>query len=96
MPYRVDYSCNAHKQKKSCSLRRRRYLTGFCFLLFLFLVTIFWPEGREVLRRFFIPGDPDLTLAAVETFCQDLISGIPFQQAAQTFYKGILSHGSVF
>ena len=72
---------------------RRDWLTIGCFLLFLLAVTIFWEEGRELLRYALIPGDPDVTMEAVECFANDLVNGQPFTVAAETFCLRILSNG---
>jgi hypothetical protein len=45
------------------------------FVCFLWTVSRFWPEGRELLKLLLIPGDPDATLEAAAAFAQDLSSG---------------------
>ena len=53
----------------------RTLMTVSFFVCFLWTVSQFWPEGRELLQLLLIPGDPDVTLEAAEVFAQDLGSG---------------------
>ena len=62
-----------------------------CFLvLFVVLVNTFWSDGRMILQRILIPGDPETTLDAVHTFLDALRFGEPLSDAAEAFCREIL------
>lgn len=90
MGYRIDYQQISAIRHGYISRTRAGILTGFFFLVFLFLVTSYWPQGRDLLRQLLIPGDPDVTIAALETFAQELQEGTTFSDAAKTFYQSLL------
>lgn len=87
MGYRIEYQ--PINPVRHGHIRRTRVgiLTGLCFLLFLFLVTSFWPQGRDLLRELLIPGDPDVTMMALETFAGELRRGVTFSNAAESFCR---------
>lgn len=92
MAYRILYDREgADKPPKGGY--RRFLLTTCCFLLFLWVVCTFWPEGREILRVTLIPGDPDQTLHAAEVFAQELGSGFCVADATRNFCMAVLAHG---
>ena len=62
----------------------RTLMTASFFVCFLWTVSWFWPEGRELLQLLLIPGDPDVTLEAAEVFAQDLGSG---EHLAEAWYR---------
>ena len=43
----------------------RLFMSVTFFLVFVFAVSIFWPEGREVLQLMLIPGTPEDLAKAV-------------------------------
>ena len=63
----------------------RALMTASFFVCFLWAVSRFWPEGRELLKLLLIPGDPDVTLDAAEVFAQDLGSGKHLTEAWHRF-----------
>lgn len=92
MGYRITYGMEAGR-KESDRGGRRFFLTAVFFLCFLWMVSVFWPEGRELLKILLIPGDPDETLRAAEVFAQELGSGFSLTDAAQNFCIAVLEHG---
>lgn len=89
MSYRIDYQAT----KKVRGMEKRTAplsaLTALCFLLFLLLVGALWPEGAEALRAFIIPGDPAVTVAALEDLAGDLRSGEEIQSALDGFCRQV-------
>lgn len=86
MPYRINYSSAS---EPGPSVLPRFFLTCVFFAVFLVLVTLYWPEGREVLRLLLIPGDPDVTMAAAETFASELHCGNSLKGAAMDFFSSL-------
>ena len=59
-----------------------------------FAVTLMVPQGRLWLRDLILPGDEDVTAAALEGIVSDLRSGEPLGEAVDTFCKEILAGGT--
>jgi len=49
--------------------------------------------GRNVLLRWILPGDPEVTGRALETMIRSLQSGTNFSDALTTFCREIIAHG---
>lgn len=90
--YRIEYD-RKNEDRQPGRGYRRFLLAVCCFLLFLWLVFAFYPQGREVLRILLIPGDPDVTLHAAEVFAQELGNGFSVADAAKNFCSTVLNHG---
>lgn len=94
MSYRIDYQpvgMIGHAQKRSvrvCSL------TAILFLLFLLLINLFWPYGRNVLQGLLFSGDPAVTVAALDGLTDELRSGVTLTEALRTFCRFIMTHGN--
>lgn len=91
MGYCVDYG--AHGTEKLPLKEAKGHLRAFAGLFFLLgfvLAWNFWPEGREVLQRLLIPGEPEVTLAATEELVAQLRSGTDTQEAVAAFCREIL------
>lgn len=71
------------------SVLPRVFLTCVFFAVFLVLVSLYWPDGREVLRLLLIPGNPDATIAAAETFASELHCGNSLKGAAMDFFRSL-------
>lgn len=88
LAYRIEYEesqCHNH----TFHAFPRILMTGLCFVCFLAAVNFFWPEGREVLRLLLIPGSPDATLEAAETFVSELQCGSRLKSAATDFFRNM-------
>ena len=70
-------------------------LTCAFFSVFLVMVTMFWPEGREVLQILLIPGDPKVTLEAAQTFASELDCGNSIFSAASDFIHKVTGYDPV-
>lgn len=83
MPYRIDYGPT--KKVRGAEKRRspRAALGALCILILLALAL--WPKGAQVLRSLLIPGDPAVTVAALEGLAGDLRSGADLQDALAAF-----------
>jgi len=96
MAYRIDYQQDSSNTDTHNHLYRRRWMTVGCLILFLLLTGCFWPEGRAVLRRLLIPGNPDVTLEAAEVFARQMLDHVPLRDAIKTLWTTILSYGRPF
>lgn len=95
MGYRIDYQ----PIKKVRNLEKRTAgvpaMTALFLMLFFMLVFSFWPQGAELLREMLIPGDPDVTVAALETFAQELQCGESLYSAFDTFCRQLLAEAQL-
>lgn len=93
MSYKIIYAeePECRKRNRSCLLP----VTLLFLCLFLFLTNGFWPEGREVLQRVFLPGDPQTVKQAAQTFVQGLQLGEPFSEALEAFCQNILLYDPI-
>lgn len=80
MGYRIDY---APKEKLG------RKIAGW-FLVFLLLVSLFWPRGRKLLGKALYPGEQAVAVVALEHMVQELEEGQGLKIALETFCRGLL------
>lgn len=92
MAYSIVYGMK-QEQKNPRRKFRRFFLTAGMFLFFLWSVSSFWPEGKEILKFLLIPGDSETTIQAAEVFAQELSSGFSLADASQNFCIAVLEHG---
>ena len=88
MAYRIEYE-DTQNHNCNSNVLPRILLTGMFLFCFLLGVNLFWPEGREVLRLLLIPGSPDTTLEAAETFVSELHCGSRLKSAATDFFRNM-------
>lgn len=85
MSYRIDYQAT----KKVRGVEKRTAglpaLAGACVLLLL----AFWPPLRGLL----IPGDPAVTVAALEELASELREGESVEAALEDFCRQVAEHG---
>ena len=92
MSYQITYGSKTDQNARGRGFRRVILTTAF-FLCFLWMVGVYWPEGRELLKVMLIPGDPDYTLQAAQVFAQELGSGFSLSDASRNFCIAVLEHG---
>lgn len=96
MGYRVEYDPSGIKRfgrrEKS---RRLPLLTMVFFLIFLLMVSAFWPRGMQVLREMLIPGDSEATLAAWEALTWELHAGESVGSAVESFCREIFCNAGL-
>jgi len=92
MAYRIEYSESREKRRNTG--RGRIYLTLFWMGVFLILVCTFWPDGRQLLRRVLIPGDPEHTLHAAAKMLGQLRDGADMGDAVTAFYRTVTEYGA--
>jgi len=97
MAYNIQYSLHYREKyppKKGNTRILKKILAGL--LLFSATVLLYKLHQEGILREFLIPGDADITVAAMEALANDLKYGIPFKDAVTAFCIEILEHGNVF
>ena len=98
MGYKIQYSQTGEsarveikKQKKNNQLRNMIIvcvLVIFCFALYMVNV------NEIVLLDYFLPGDPEVTRAALKSFADNLKLGIGFYDAVTAFCREIIENAS--
>lgn len=78
------------QKKLSGNFLPRFCMTVIFFLIFIMTVSFLWPEGREVMQLIFIPGTPEETFDALETFVSELDCGISIAGAASDFLQKLI------
>lgn len=90
MGYRVEYRPVKKVRRVEKRTVRLPALTGLCLLLFVFLVSSFWPRGAEVMRGLVFSGDVAVTAAALEEMAGELRAGAGLSDAVETFCQKII------
>lgn len=86
---KITYCMEREKNVSVCFLPRL-FMSVLFFLVFVLAVTFFWPEGKEVLQLMMIPGIPEETLGALDTFAAELDCGISITGAASDFLHKLI------
>ena len=94
MSYRIEYGTAVpvkFQEKKRRS--HGRTLTALCILIFGLGVGEFWPDGKQVLQKFLLPGEPSVTEQAFSDMVSDLTDGATLESAMVAFCHQILDNG---
>lgn len=91
MGYRIEYNGAVVKRKKVHISRRivRRISAGVAAVLMTAI--LLWPAGRRCVRDILLPGDEDVTAAALSGLVEDLSAGKPVGEAVHTFCVEIVA-----
>ena len=92
MGYKVIYGNEKQGKRKKMGFRCFLLTMAF-FVLFLQIVSNFWPEGEEVLQNLLFAGDTSRTKEAIQTFSQELSSGFSLSDAAKNFWQAVFHDG---
>lgn len=94
MAYRVDY---ANGGRQAAASEKKHPLRGalICFFLFLILVQLFWPKGREAIQKLLLPGATETVWAAVDGFADQVRTGEPIEEALEAFCKSVLQDAGI-
>lgn len=91
MGYRVDYG------PMDRAMRGSNYriigwpvLLAAFFLCFLIMVSVFWPQGREVLADLLFPWDWEAVESALTAFREGISAGDSAMSCAEAFCRQIL------
>ena len=94
MGYQIRYG-QAHLPVENKRRYNLKWITGLCvFFVVLFLTIIsFIPQFRFAIRSIILPGDPDVTAAALERLVEAVSDGEAIQTALTEFCREIIDHG---
>ena len=90
MSYRIVYGPDPIVQQPGKESVRKRVLTASCFLIFVWLVRLSWSEGREVLVRYLLPGEPTHAQAVFSVLLDNLRHGMGMVDSLTVFCREIL------
>ena len=94
MSYRIEYGTSVPQKFQPQQVKRHiRTMTAVCILLFSLAVGKFWPDGRMVLQRVFLPGEPSVTEQAFSNMISELRDGETLEKVVVAFCQEILDHG---
>lgn len=94
MAYRVDYS-NGGRQGEEPEKRHPFRGALICFLLFLILVQLFWPKGRDAIAKLLLPGATETVWAAADGFADQVRTGEPVGEALESFCRSVLESAGI-
>jgi hypothetical protein len=91
MGYRIVYDGREGKYEVKAHNPMRIWVALGVALLLIFS---FWETGGEYVREALIPGDNQVTLAAVRSLKERLSQGVAWQEAVGAFCTDVI-HGSI-
>ena len=95
MSYRIEYGTAIPERFQPPVIKRHiRTLTAIFILLFSLAVGKFWPDGRQILRQYVIPGELSVTERAFSDMISELNEGVKLEEAVVTFCQQIIDHGA--
>lgn len=90
MGYRIEYGAKGSRRRRIKRLNKHHGLAFAGILpVVLLLVMLFWPAVRNIL----LPGDREVTAAALDTLAGELRNGEAFGSAVTAFCQEIIDHG---
>lgn len=94
MAYRIIYG-EGTIRKQIIKLTPRKWKAGLLGVIAAVLaVSMMVPQARLWIRDLLLPGDEDITAAALEGMASDLSSGETVREAVEAFCKEILAGGT--
>ena len=96
MAYTIQYGAPAKVEAAWIKGQKRRSKRYIAFGLVIALILgIFLLGSREPVQTFLIPGDPEITKAAVMQFTQNIQQGDNFKEAITTFCREIIESAEI-
>ena len=94
MGYRIAYSPEDNRRypmHKRYKIKRKWIIPVAAFLI----LTAVLFSRVDALRRFLLPGDPDVTQAAITTMVEDLKTGEPLYDTVTAFCREIIQNAGI-
>ena len=91
MGYRIHYRSGEKKDRKLRSYSRLMVLIAVCFLIFLFLVEGFWPEGAERMKKMSLLSEEIIPVSAFHDLENGLRQGESLIKLWTAFCRNIVS-----
>ena len=92
MSYRVVYGPMPRQKPAGNGIFRLQIMTAVCLLMLSMGIRAAWPEGREVLRQYLIPGTATVTQEAFGNMMEGLQTGQPIGESVTAFCRQIVQH----
>ena len=96
MGYTIHYSPQTEKRfppkKKETGGKYKRLIL---FLVLFFVAGMLVHRHKVLLWELLIPGDPEITVAAMETMAENLKEGMSLQTAVEAFCTEIFSYAPI-
>lgn len=92
MGYRIAYE-NIGKFPQPQRKKRTGIFTAVVVILFVLCAITIKTVGLQWVQEVLLPGDPDVTAAALENMVADLRSGEGIVEAVKTFCEDIMRNG---
>ena len=93
MGYRIEYGSDGAKTSTTSQVKpkisRKRVLISITAAAVTAL--LLWPAGRIWVRDLLLPGDEEVTAAALGSLIEDLSDGEPVGEAVESFCREILA-----
>ena len=89
MSYRINYGSSHRVKGNNAAKIRLPALTALCFLLFLFLVHTFWPEGWACIDGILAGRRASASVMALDRFAEELHHGEPMTKVFSDFLSSI-------
>lgn len=94
MAYRVDYA-DGGIQTAACEKRHPLRAALMCFFLFLILVQLFWPKGRDAIQKVLLPGATETVWAAMDGFADQVQAGEPIGEAVEALCRNVFQSAGI-
>lgn len=91
MGYRIEYDAGESKRKPVRSRKWNMKSLAVMASAVTLVITLSLPAGRKWVRELVLPGDADVTSAALTALLDDLRAGEEFSAAVETFCVQIIS-----
>ena len=91
MGYRIEYSGGTAVEKPVLRHKRGKRTIVFAASVLLMAAFMLWPMGHRCVRDILLPGDEEVTAAALNDLVQDLSAGEPIGEAVESFCREIIA-----
>lgn len=94
MGYRITYENGFIRKELIRNRRLSLELWGTGLSVAVLAVSLLVPRGRLWVRNLLLPGDEEITVAALEGMVEDLRDGEPLGEAVESFCREIIAGGA--
>lgn len=94
MGYRITYENGVIRKETQCKRRIKWKRWGIGAITAAMVITLALPGGRLWVRDLILPGDEEVTAAALEKMVANIRSGEPVGQVVETFCREIIAGGA--
>jgi hypothetical protein len=94
MGYRIEYNGATLKRREVRIPRKKRNQITVAVIALLTAALLLWPASRRRIVDIILPGDEEVTTAALNGLLKDLTEGEPMGEAVHTFCVEIIAGGT--